>query len=288
MKKTVILIAMMVIFAGCKDKKIDSSSDENLKKSKEVVKKSLSSEKRQEFEEAIEAIEAIAMSEIGNIFEAAANPERMQRRIKDKINGKTANEIIAEGNRIIAERRGREREQAVIEIREQAVIEIEEIEEEIAELEKKQAKTEQGEEQLKQFKVLRSQFYFQKGSFSEEPVIELTVKNETAYAVSRVHFEGVLATPGRSVPWIKDSFNYQIRGGLEPGEKATWKLAPNMFGEWGEAPKDRNDMVLTVTVKRIDGADEKAIFDSSFLKLEEMRLEELSQRLEKLKKNLIN
>lgn len=285
MKKTVILIAMMVIFAGCKDKKIDSSSDENLKKSKEVVKKSLSSEKRQEFEE---AIEAIAMSEIGNIFEAAANPERMQRRIKDKINGKTANEIIAEGNRIIAERRGREREQAVIEIREQAVIEIEEIEEEIAELEKKQAKTEQGEEQLKQFKVLRSQFYFQKGSFSEEPVIELTVKNETAYAVSRVHFEGVLATPGRSVPWIKDSFNYQIRGGLEPGEKATWKLAPNMFGEWGEAPKDRNDMVLTVTVKRIDGADEKAIFDSSFLKLEEMRLEELSQRLEKLKKNLIN
>ena len=85
MKKTVILIAMMVIIAGCKDKKIDSSSDENLKKSTEAVKKSLSSEKRQEFEE---AIEAIAMSEIGNFLKPLPIQKECSEELKIKLMAK--------------------------------------------------------------------------------------------------------------------------------------------------------------------------------------------------------
>lgn len=239
----------------------------------ESVKSSLTEEEKKEFEE---AVQIMAFSEIGNIFEAAANPDGMQRKIKDKLNGKTADEIIAEGNQILAERKKKEREQAINEI--------EEINIKIAELEKKRSEAEKAKEDLKKFNVLRSRFYFQKSSFLEEAVIELTVKNETTQPVSRAYFNGVLSSPGRSIPWVQDSFNYKILGGLEPGEQATWKLSPNMFGEWSKAPKDRNDMVLTVSVYRIDGADEEAIYDSNFSEKDSDRLEELNQRLSELQK----
>ena len=84
------------------------------------------------------------------------------------------------------------------------------------------------------------------------------------------------------MPWVDADFNYSIHGGLEPGESVTWKLAPNQFGEWGKAPKDRDDMVLTVTVDRIDDASGKAIFDAEFSKDDEDRLESLKQRLAEL------
>lgn len=277
MKKLIAMLILVTLVAGCGDKKVDSSTDETLKSSIEAVKSSLNEEKKKEFED---AIQALAFSEIGNILEAAANPDGMQRKIKDKLNGKTADEIIAEGNRIIAERKKKEKEQALNEI--------EEINTKIAELEQKRSAAENAKEDLKKFNVVRSRFYFQKSSFMEEAVIELTVKNQTQHAVSRAYFQGVLASPGRSVPWVQDSFNYKISGGLEPGEQVTWKLSPNMFGEWSKAPKDRKDMVLTVSVTRIDGADEKPIYDSEFSKWDKEKLEELNERLIELKKTVRN
>lgn len=277
MKKLIVMVALMFLVAGCGDKKVDSTTDESLKSSLEAVKSSLSDEKKKEFED---AIQALAFSEIGNIFEVAANPDGMQRKIKDKLDGKTANEIIAEGNLIIAERKKKEREQALNEIEETKV--------KIAELEQKRSAAEKAKEDLKKFNVVRSRFYFQKSSFMEEAVIELTVKNQTQQAVSRAYFQGVLASPGRSVPWVQDSFNYKIAGGLEPGEQVTWKLSPNMFGEWIKAPKDRKDLVLTVTVTRIDGADENPIYDSEFSKWDKEKLEELNTRLIGLKKTVQN
>lgn len=220
------------------------------------------------------------MFDLAAVAAAVAGPD-VQRKIKDKLIEKTANQIIAEGNRIIVEQRKQRKKE-----HEQVLKEIEEVRKKITEIKQKELRAEKDKEELEKFKVLRSRFYFQEDMFSKSPIIELTVQNDTKHPVSRAYFEGVLATPGRSVPWVKDSFNYKIRGGLEPGEKATWKLAPNMFGEWGQAPKDRNDMVLTVTVKRIDGADEKPIFDSEFSRWDKERLEELTKRLEKLKKNL--
>ncbi len=277
MRKLIVMIALAVLVTGCGDKKVDSSTDEKLKTSMEAVKRSLDDEKKKEFED---AVKAMVFSEIGNIFEASANPDGTQRTIKDKLHGKTANEIIAEGNRIIVERKKKEREQALSEI--------EETKTKVAELEKKRSDADKAKEDLKKFNVVRSRFYFRKISFMEEAVIELTVKNETQHAVSRAYFHGVLSSPGRSVPWVKDSFNYTISGGLEPREQVTWKLSPNMYGEWGNAPKGRNDMILTVAVTRIDGADEKPIYDSKFSEWDKENLEKLNERLNKLEKTVQN
>lgn len=117
-------------------------------------------------------------------------------------------------------------------------------------------------EGLKKFVVNKARFYYSKDSFMEKPAIELNVTNKMPVPVSRAYFHAVLQTPGRSVPWVEEDFNYSVPGGLEPGESATWELAPNMFGNWSHAPKARNDMVLTVTPIRLDGPDGKPIYDA--------------------------
>jgi hypothetical protein len=140
---------------------------------------------------------------------------------------------------------------------------------------------------LAKFEVKRSRFYKRKqGTYyvTEEPIIELTVMNGTDKAVSRAYFTGTLASPNRSVPWIKDDFNYEISGGLEPGEEVTWYLAPNMFSDWGEvdAPKDA---VLTVEVKQLDGPDGEEMYSvNNFGEDEQERLEELLANYPEFKK----
>ena len=254
MKNWSLLLVGMFLLVGCGEKKVDSTSDESLKTSISTIKKSLTEQKKEEFEK---AVKVLAFSGVTNLFQAAANPDGLQQKMKEKLNGKTADEIIAASNDILAARKVKEREQAAKEI--------EEIKTDILALEKQKSDAEKAKDDLKKFAVLRSRFYYQKSSYSEEAVIELTVKNNTEHAVSRVYFDGVLASQGRSVPWVSDSFNYSIAGGLEPGEEVTWKLTPNRFGAWGKAPKDRDDMLLTVSANRIDGADEKEIFNSKIL-----------------------
>jgi hypothetical protein len=255
----------------CFIKLVCGSADESLKTSISTIKESLTEQKKEEFEK---AVKVLAFSGVTNIFQAAANPDGVQQKMKEKLNGKTADEIIAASNDILAARKVKEREQAAKEI--------EEIKTNILALEKQKSDAEKAKDNLKKFAVLRSRFYYQKSSYREEAVIEVTVKNNTEHAVSRVYFDGVLASQGRSVPWVSDSFNYSIAGGLEPGEEVTWKLTPNRFGAWGKAPKDRDDMLLTVSVNRIDGADEKEIFNSAVSKSTEKKLVKLNKRLEKL------
>ena len=88
----------------------------------------------------------------------------------------------------------------------------------------------------------------------------------------------MFASPGRSVPWLDDTFNYEIPGGVEPGEKTTWQLAPNMFSDWGKV-EIRPEAKFTVTVIRLDGPDEKELFgEAHFDQNDEQRLLELEKQ----------
>jgi hypothetical protein len=100
-------------------------------------------------------------------------------------------------------------------------------------------------------------------SFSREEygrlTMRLTVQNTSTVPLSRVDFHGVLASPGRALPWVEHNLFYEIPGGLEPGEVATWNFSPNRYGPWGKAPTDRSDMVLTLTPTGIYGVDGELI-----------------------------
>ena len=138
---------------------------------------------------------------------------------------------------------------------------------------------ESSKEKLKNFIVIRSRFFQEEQQYrGKQPIIAITVKNGTNEAVSRAYFEGVLASPRRSLTWHKDTFNYSISGGLEPGEEQSWRLAPNMFSDWGQIEVP-SDAVFTVTVERIDGADGSALYSTTeFTERDRKRLEELKEK----------
>lgn len=272
MKRLLVMLLIVAAFAGCTENKLDASSDETLKKSTEVIRNSLSPEKQAEFEA---AMQTVAYNDLGK---AMGNAEGFKTSFLEKFNGKTANQIISQAELIISERKKKQLEQAASEV--------EEVQSKIAELEKKKRNLNRAKEDLGKFNVLRSRFYYSDADYITKPIIELTVKNNTDRAVSKVYFDSVLASPGRAVPWLKASVNYEIPGGVEPGEEVTWKLAPNIYSGWSKAPKDRDDMVLTVIVNRLDGADGKPIFEAAFSEQDEKTLDELNSRLEKLKKTI--
>lgn len=85
---------------------------------------------------------------------------------------------------------------------------------------------------------------------------------------------GTLASPGRSVPWLKEKFSYKISGGLEPGEAVNWNLAPNMFSDWGKV-EGAPDMVLTVEVLSLDGADGNTLYSLTYSDHDQKRLDAL-------------
>ena len=249
MQKLLLTALAVLIFGltGCSKPVIDTTNDETTKSSIQKAKESLPESKRAAFDQALQILmfNEIDMKSIMLGTVGAANIEA---KMKATVNGKTAEEVIDAAEKIKAERAAREREQALSEIQE---------------LEKKRLASDKSKDELKKFVVSRSRFYLQEQRFlGKEPVIEMTVKNGTEFPVSRAYFVGVIASPGRSVPWLKETFNYEIQGGLEPGEEATWRLSPNMFSDWGkvEAPVDA---IFTVTPERLDGANGETLFSTA-------------------------
>jgi hypothetical protein len=237
-----------------------------MKESTSAVRDSLPKEKQTEFDEAVRVL-AFSQVDMKDIAAARATGVDLEEKVRSSLDGKTAEEVITGAAKIKAERKAREEKQAL---------------EEIAELEARLAQSLVARESLKDFEVIRSRFELREQRFSgKQPIIELKVRNGTKHAVARAYFEGTIASPGRSVPWIKDTFNYSISGGLEPGEEAEWSLAPNMFSDWGkvEAPADA---IFTVVVTRLDGADGEPIFGGEGLTERQLkRLEELKQKFGK-------
>jgi hypothetical protein len=76
---------------------------------------------------------------------------------------------------------------------------------------------------------------------------------------------------------VDEDLNCSPIGGLQPGEYKEFKFTPNQFGPWGEAPKDRTDMALTVMVKHLDGADGKELFPCDFSEADAKRLATLER-----------
>ncbi|WP_122605172.1 DUF6694 family lipoprotein [Pseudomonas viridiflava] len=264
MRRTAVLLVSALALVACGQPKLDGSSEEALKKSIAKVSESLSGDKKEQFKSNVQLV-AISQVDLGGIFKGEANAATTSIKMLSALDGKTADDVASEAKRIIDERAVRQREQAIAEIKD---------------LTEKLSKSEAAKSQLVKFAVVKSRFYLRedKYSYRPQPIIELVVRNDTDKAVSRAYFKGTLASPGRAVPWLVDDFNYEISGGLEPGETAAWNLSPNMFGEWGKV-RASDDAVFTVEVIRLDGADKAAIYDATGLtEREQKRLGELKSK----------
>ena len=271
----VILVSSLVVTVR-KPPTIDASSEESMKESISEVRRALSEPKRTAFDEALQTIvfEQIDMSDffLGGGLGAGVLTER----VREAVDGRTGKQIIAEAEQFEAKRQAErvDREAELEAERERLGAELAD---RIQEFQAKRTAAERSAKKLEKFEIVRSRFYIYEGSFSDRPVIELTVRNGTDHAVSRAYFEGTLASPGRSVPWVKDTFNYNISGGLESGEVATWTLAPNPFSDWGTVDTPL-DAILSVTVERLDGPDGETLYSTrEFTEWDRQRLDELKR-----------
>jgi hypothetical protein len=268
MRKVVVLVVAALMLSGCGEPKLDGSSEDAMKTSLQKVSESLSADKRAQFESDLKLV-LLSGLDFKAVLRGEKSTSDTTKALLADLNGKTAEQVAAAATSIRIERERREREQAVLEIEE---------------LQKKEAASSASKQQLSAFTVPKSRFYLEeeKYSYRPKPVIEITVKNGTQSAVSRAYFKGTLASPGRSIPWIVEDFNYEISGGLEPGEQKTWSLLPNQFGPWGKVDPPK-DAVFTVEVVRLDGPDKKALFDSEgFSESSKARLELLKKQYLKL------
>ena len=253
-----------LVLVGCSDPKVDTSSMPAAVVSIEKVRESLHTYKRDEFDT---ALKIIAMSSFNGID--LFNPQRMNAaEIAESANaymhGLTGDEIIERADKMLRQRRAREREQALRTLNR---------------LEAKQDSAQRAQEHLAQISIDNARYYISTSPYGAlEPVIELTVTNGSDHAVAELMLHGVLKSPNREVAWVDETFYYVISGGLAPGESATWSLAPNRFGPWGNDQIPRN-AVLTLTLLGVNNSEGEPLWDAPALtdneaeRLEELRAE---------------
>jgi hypothetical protein len=252
--------ASILFLASCDalDARINTSSPDAYKASIAAIEKNMSAAEKAEFEQALFSLAMGSLvSDSDNPFAslsalASATPEKVMASIGPKINGKTGKDII----------------------RLSLDAQIERADTQIATLSKEvkdaSAEFEAAKGLLGAIKVENAKFYWDTSNqFIDQPTIALKITNAGQIPLSRVYFHGLLETPGRSIPWVSDTFNYEIAGGLEPNESQSLALEPNMFSDWGKAPKDRKDLVLTVTLTNFEGADHKQLISLDATELAE-------------------
>ncbi|MFH2349653.1 DUF6694 family lipoprotein [Enterobacter hormaechei] len=267
MRKLAGVIALSLLLSACDKPKIDTSSDQSTKESIQKVRESLPDDKKSQFDEAVKVV-ALSQIDMRELMKAGASSgDVYEGKIKTALEGKTGEEVITYAETIRLEREKKEKEQAI---------------QEIKELEAKQSASVEAADKLKAFKVERSRFYLEKQNYGpDQPVLDISVENGTDKSVARAFFKGVISSPGRSVPWYTDTFNYEIPGGLEPGEKAHWKLEPNMFSDWANVNAP-DDAIFTVTVTELRDVDGKSIFGTTEFS------EQDAERLKKLKEKYLS
>lgn len=266
MRTLLTAIYMIITLTACGEPTVDSSSEEAFGNSLDAMREGLAGSELEEFQEAAEVLlleYLVGEATPASLLAAELEGEDAYSLTADfsmeplaRMNGMTAEQVVSEAAKVLEERRKTQ----IQVLRE----EIDEIEIELGEMLAAKQEYERLQSEKNKIAVSDTKLYWREDRFSDTLVMELTVFNGLDQAISRVFMEGVLATPNRSVPWVEDNFNYEISGGLEPGETQSWSLAPNQFSDWGKAPKNRDDTVFTVSLLDAEDANGIKIFSNDF------------------------
>ena len=191
-------VALLSLAAGCSDPKIDASTDKDMKASIQMVRDSLSDSKRVEFDEALEVLVFQKIDMESLIVEGLAGPGSIQGDVRRSLNGKTADEVIAEANGIYSGQHDRGQAQSLEELN-----------------------LEEKTEAL--LSCLQGKVTLDNPQFvdSDGSSFQIDITNNLSWAVRCVHFAYIIKGDGRSVPVMEHDSSREISGGIEPGETRT-------------------------------------------------------------------
>ena len=269
MRRFGIVLLSSLVLSACGEPTADTRSADAFETSLDRMRADLAPEDLDRFNDAVSTVLLSSFSdgdEESNGFAALArmaaladDPDQFLERAAPYLDGKTALQIMQEADRRTLVRLERQLA-ALMDTREANLAELAEImaqqAEEAALDEAEAARIAAAREVVAQISIDRARYYWEERGYMNQALIGLRITNQTEHAVRTVYIHGLLETPGRSVPWVDGSFNYEFPGGLEPGEQQTLTLRPNQFGEWGNRDlQARDDLVLTLRATDFAGPD---------------------------------
>lgn len=237
--RLLMVAATALALTACSEPRLDASSEASLQASAEKMMKKLPSQKQAEFTEALSLVVFRQMQQVDFGRMATEGPGHAQNQLRQAVDGKTADEIIAEANRLRAEMAAQQREAELAEI---------------DELEEKRQADVDAVNVLAQFEVSNPKFYWDESEFlpSNKRVISLSVRNGTTSPISRVVFEGTLTIPGRTEPLLVAQFSKNLPEPMGPGESSQWEIRPSFLDKWQSVRPPENGL-LSVRVIELAG-----------------------------------
>jgi|GEM_PF-481829 len=274
------IVAINLLLAACfqSEPKLDASNAERFQESMRAVSDSLNPESRERFAQSLFAIalnptgdEKPVLAQLAELANASdSSPNMIFLRVGPIVDGKTGLQVIA-----LADQRQLETYQ-----RQLSALK-EEIENLQQDLDGAEAREAEAERTLGAIDLSGARYYWNNNRYLRAPAFDFKIVNNGSFAIKRIFAHGVVETPGRSIPWIDEDFNYEFTGGLEPSESKTLSLAPNQFGPWGKAElRDRTDLVMSITVLDLENAaGERVVTPRGTLSISEIQ-SNLDRKLE--------
>jgi hypothetical protein len=116
-----------------------------------------------------------------------------------------------------------------------------------AEISSAETRLESIENIARSVEIISPSYYWKSSGYFSRPVVEFVVRNGGNVPISRIYFDCFLISPDRAIPWARQQYVKDFKGGLEPREKRNLILPSG--GQWSDPLlKDQVNAELKVVV----------------------------------------
>lgn len=257
-----LLLGAAAVLSGCSEPEstVDASDGAAFQDSVSQIKAELTGSERAAFGDALFTLSfpqsggADAIGAAEKFSALARNPDALVARLGPKLDGMTADEVIAAARDY----------------------KLNSLDSELGrlntEVEKWAGYANSATTILSAFTIRSPRYYWRQNDMVDRAVIDFEIVNNSPIAVKRIVLLGNLQSPGREIPWANGTFSYTFPGGLEPGESQRLKLMAGAFGAWSqEKLRDMDEAELSLSLINVRDAHDTPLVPPEVERLDEMR-----------------